>query len=182
LPLPPNHFLIKSRWTLKLKPGSKTRPPTYKARFVAKGFSQQVAGIDYNETEIYAPVVKHDFLRILLSIATTLDLKLVQLDVTTAFLYGDFDEELNVQQPESFILSGKEKLVCRFLKSLYGLKQAHRKWNEKFYRFLVLFGLTRSTTDPCIYYCVYDNSNDLVLIKLWVDDFHIASKSKAKAL
>lgn len=76
VPLPPNQSLIKSRWTFKLKPGSKTRPPTYKARFVAKGFSQ-VAGIDYNETEIYAPVVKHDSLRILLSIAAALDLELM---------------------------------------------------------------------------------------------------------
>ncbi len=116
-----------------------------------------MAGIDYNETEIYAPVVKHDSLRILLSIAATLDLKLVQLDVKTAFLYGDFDEELYVQQPEGFIQPGKEKFVCRFLKFLYGLKQAHRKWNEKFDRFLVLFGLTRSTNDPCIYYCVCDD-------------------------
>lgn len=76
VPLPPNQSLIKSRWTFKLKPGSKTRPPTYKARLVAKGFSQ-VAGIDYNETEIYAPVVKHDSLRILLSIAAALDLELM---------------------------------------------------------------------------------------------------------
>lgn len=93
--LPPNRSLIKSRWTFKIKPGARNSKPIYKARFVAKGFSQ-VAGIDYTEAEIYAPVVKHDSLRILLSIAASLNLELIQLDVKTAFLYGDLDEELYV--------------------------------------------------------------------------------------
>lgn len=57
--LPRNSSLIKSRWTFKMKPGYKNQEDIYKARFVAKDFSQ-VAGIDYNESEIYAPVVKHD--------------------------------------------------------------------------------------------------------------------------
>jgi hypothetical protein len=67
-----------------------------------------VAGLNYNETEIYAPVVEHDSLLILLSIAAALDLKLVQLDVTTAFFYGDFNEELYVQQLEGFIQPRKK--------------------------------------------------------------------------
>jgi hypothetical protein len=141
-----------------------------------------LAGIDYNETKIYAPVVKQDSLRILLSIVTALVLKLIQLEVTTAFLYGYLDEELYVQLPEGFIEPGKEKIVCRLLKHLYGLKQAPRKSNEKLDCFLVLYGLTRSTADPCIYFCVCDDPNDLVVIGIWVDDCLTASKSKAKAL
>ena len=179
--LPPNRSLIESRWTFKIKPGYKNKAKIYKARFVAKGFSQ-VAGIDYNETEIYAPVVKHDSLRILLSIAAALDLELMALDVKTAFLYGELDEELYVRQAEGFVQPGKENYVYRLLKPLYGLKQAPRKWNEKFNSFLVMFGLIRSTADPCIYYHVGDDPNDFIVIGIWVDDGLIASKSKSKAL
>jgi hypothetical protein len=141
-----------------------------------------VAGIDYNETKIYAPVVKHDSLRILLFIATALVLELMQLEVTTAFLYGYLDEELYVQLPKGFIKPGKEKIFRRLLIPLYGLKEAPRKLNEKFDCFVVLFGLTRSTADPCMYFCFCDDPNDLVVIGLWVDDCLTASKSKAKAL
>ena len=179
--LPPNRSLIESRWTFKIKPGYKNKAKIYKARFVAKGFSQ-VAGIDYNEAEIYAPVVKHDSLRILLSIAAALDLELMTLDVKTAFLYGELDEELYVRQAEGFVQPGKENYVYRLLKPLYGLKQAPRKWNEKFDSFLVMFGLTRSTADPCIYYHVGEDPNDFIIIGIWVDDGLIASKSKSKAL
>lgn len=138
MPLPENSSLIKSRWTFKIKPGYNNKEKIYKAIFVAKGFSQ-VAGVDFDETRVYAPVVKHDSLRILLSLAAAYDLELLQMDVKTAFLYGDLDEELYVQQPEGFIQPGNEDLVCRLIKPLYGLKQAPRKWNEKFNEFFLLF-------------------------------------------
>ena len=90
---------------------------------MAKGFSQ-VPGVDYNEAEVFAPVIKHDSLRLLLAITAALNLELHQVDVKTAFLYGDLEEELNVQQPEGFIYTGKDKYVCHLLRPLYGLKQA----------------------------------------------------------
>ena len=179
--LPPNRSLIESRWTFKIKPGTKTREKIYKARFVAKGFSQ-VPGVDYNEAELFAPVVKHDSLRLLLAITAALDLELFQLDVKTAFLYGDLDEELYLQQPEGFIQKGKEKYVCRLLRPLYGLKQAPRKWNEKFDHFLTLFGLVRSAADPCIYYYIGEDPDDLAILGLWVDDGILATKTKRRAL
>ena len=73
VPLPPNRSLIDSRWTFKIKPGRQHQAKIYKARFVAKGFSQ-VAGVDYTETEIYAPVVKLDSLRILLRLCLPIGL------------------------------------------------------------------------------------------------------------
>lgn len=179
--LPPNRSLIKSRWTFRIKPGYQTTAKIYKARFVAKGFSQ-VPGTDYTAAEIYAPVVKYDSLRVLLSLAAALDLELWQLDVKTAFLYGDLDEELFLQQPEGFVLPGQEQLVCHLLKPIYGLKQAPRKWNEKFSSFLKLFGLTQSSADPCIYFRTGDDLNDFVMIGIWVDDGLIACKSASTAL
>lgn len=179
--LPRGKALIKGRWTFRLKPGFNGKAPVYKARFVAKGYSQ-VPGVDYTESEIYAPVVKHGSLRVLLSIATALDLELYQMDVTAAFLYGDLKEELYVQQPEGFINKEKPHMVCKLLKPLYGLKQAPRQWNLKFDSFLQRFGLTRSTSDPCIYFTSNENPSEFLALGLWVDDAIIASKSKAAAL
>ncbi len=96
---------------IKFKPGYGQQEDIYKAHFVAKGFSK-VPGLDFNEDEIYSPVINHDSLRIILSIAASLDLELHQLDIKTAFLYGDLEEELYVQQPEGFVKPREENLVC----------------------------------------------------------------------
>ena len=178
--LPPRHSLIRSRWNYKFKPGYDEREGICKARFVAKGFSQE-PGQDYVEGKIYSPIVKHDSPRVLISIAASLNLELHQLDVKTAFLYGDLDEEFYVQQPEGFIQPGEEHLVCRLHKPLYGLKQSPQKWNEKFDSFLIQFGLSRSTADPCIYFSRSEDSDDFIMLGIWVDDGLIASKSTTKA-
>ena len=104
-----------------------------------------------------------------------------QVDVKTAFLYGDLDEKLYVQQQEGFIQPGKGKQVCGLLRPLYGLKQASRKWNEKFHHFLSLFGLTRSVADPCIYYFIGDDPEDFAIVRLWVDGGILATKTTTKA-
>jgi hypothetical protein len=98
----------------------------------------------------------------------------------TAFLYGDLEEELYVQQPEDFVKPREENLVFRHHKPLYGLRQSPRKWNEKFDSFLTKFGLVRSDVDPCIYYSRSDNPNDFIVIGIWVDDGLIASRSTTK--
>ena len=88
-----------------------------------KGFAQK-EGIDYNK--IFSPVVKHTSIRILLSIVATHNLELEQLDVKTSFLHGNLEEEIYMVHLEGFKEPGKEKLVCRLMKSLYGLKQSPR--------------------------------------------------------
>ena len=90
-----------------------------KARLVVKGCNQK-KGIDFDE--IFSPVVKMTSIRTVLGLAASLDLELEQLDVKTAFLHGDLHEEIYMEQPEGFEEKGKEKLVCRLKKSLYGLK------------------------------------------------------------
>ena len=97
----------------------------FKARLVVKGYSQR-KGIDY--AEIFSPVVKLTSIRILLSIVASENLHLEQMDVKTAFLHGDLDKEINMQQPEGFVVPGKEHMVCKLTRSLYGLKQAPRQW------------------------------------------------------
>ncbi|XP_060210715.1 uncharacterized protein LOC132637677 [Lycium barbarum] len=95
----------------------------YKARLVAKGFCQK-EGIDYNE--IFSPVVKHSSVRLFLALAAYYDLKLHQLDVKTVFLHGELEEVIFMNQPEGFLIEGKEDQVCQLNKSLYGLKQSPR--------------------------------------------------------
>ncbi|KAH9699247.1 hypothetical protein KPL71_024272 [Citrus sinensis] len=84
--------------------------PRYKARLVAKGFAQK-EGIDYNE--VFSPVVKHTSIRILLALVAEYELELAQLDVKTAFLHGDLEEEIYMIQPCGFKVAGKENHVCR---------------------------------------------------------------------
>nr|GEX85121.1 retrovirus-related Pol polyprotein from transposon TNT 1-94 [Tanacetum cinerariifolium] len=67
-------------------------------------------------------------IRVVLGLAASLDLEVEQMDVKTAFLHGDLDKEINMEQPEGYQVKGKEDYVCRLQKSLYGLKQAPRQW------------------------------------------------------
>lgn len=123
VPLPQGRSAIGCRWTYKLKHGADGTIQRYKARFVAKGYSQR-PGLDFIET--YAPVVKLDSFRAILSIAAHRDFDMIQLNVKTAFIYGEVTEELYVSQPEGFVIAGQESLVCRLYKGLYGLKQSSR--------------------------------------------------------
>ena len=93
----------------------------YKARLVVKGFKQK-EGLDYFDT--YFPVIRITSIRMLIALAAVYDLQIHQMDVKTAFLNGDLQEEIYMEQPEGFVVPGKVNKVCKFIKSLYGLKQA----------------------------------------------------------
>ena len=119
----------------------------YKSRLVVKGFEQK-KGIDFDE--IISPVVKMTSIRTILSIAASLDLEVEKLDVKTAFLHGDLEEEIYMEQPEGFEVSVKKHMVCKLNKSLYGLKQAPRQWYKKFDSFMKSQTYTKTYSDPCV--------------------------------
>lgn len=169
-PLPEGRTVIQNKWVFNIKPGYKNTPPRFKARLVAKGFTQEY-GVDYEET--FAPVLKNSALRVVFGLIASLDLETVLLDVKTAFLYGELEEEIYMSQPEGFLVPGRELEVCRLIKSLYGLKQAPRAWNKRFNDFLVTFGLVRSTADPCIYY--HHQKEEFTILAIFVDDGLICS-------
>ena len=127
--LPPGCKPIGCKWIFKRKRNTDGSLLTFKARLVAKGFKQK-EGIDYFET--YAPVARITSIRVLFALASIYDLYIHQMDVKTAFLNRDLDEEVYMEQPEGFVLPENEKKVCRLVKSLYGLKQAPKQWHEKF--------------------------------------------------
>ncbi|RLM60992.1 retrotransposon protein, putative, Ty1-copia subclass [Panicum miliaceum] len=120
VPLPEKKKIVRCKWIFKRKEGlSPSEPPKFKVRLVAKGYSQ-IPGVDYND--IFSPVVKHSSVRTFFSIVASHDFELEQLDVKTAFLHGELEEDIYMDQPEGFIVSGKEKFVCKLKRSLYGLK------------------------------------------------------------
>ncbi|GFW87114.1 retrovirus-related Pol polyprotein from transposon TNT 1-94 [Trichonephila clavipes] len=140
----------------------------YKARLVARGFSQY-QGIDYSET--YSPVTKLGTIRTVLSIAAEERMHLTQFDVSTTFLYGDLEETIFMKQPEGF-KDGSGR-VCKLKRSLYGLKQSPRCWNKCFGQFLTDLGFKASEADPCLY--IRERKGRKLLIVLYVDDGLIAA-------
>ncbi|KAL9268540.1 Retrovirus-related Pol polyprotein from transposon TNT 1-94-like protein, partial [Drosera capensis] len=144
----------------------------HKARLVVKGFGQK-QGIDFEE--IFSPVVKMTSIRAVLGLVAGLDLELEQLDVKTAFLHGDLEEEIYMVQPEGFEVKGKEHKVCKLRKSLYGLKQASRQWYKKFDSFMTSHGYQRFKADPCVYFKRFSNGKFLILL-LYVDDMLVTGQ------
>ena len=116
---------------------------------VAKGYSQ-VEGIDFGD--IFSLVAKLTSIIFLLSLSKTFDLEVEKMDVKTTFLHGDLDEEIYMKQPEGFIVKGKNELVCKLKKFLYGLKQSPRMWYQKFDIDMHGLGYVRSKVDHCVYY------------------------------
>lgn len=160
--LPKGRTAISNKWVFKLKRKADGSIDKYKARLVARGFSQK-AGFDYNET--YAPVAKLVTLKTLLSIANQDDMHIHQMDVKSAFLNGELSEDIYMQLPDGF---GQQNKVCKLNKALYGLKQASRAWNEKFNKFMIRIGFKRSESDKCLYTKEHGGVKCFVL--LYVDD------------
>ena len=104
------------------------------------------------------------------------DLELEWVDVKTAFLHGELEEEIYMDQPEGFIVPGKEKFVCKLKRSLYGLKQSPRQWYKRFDSFMIAHGFKRSTYDNCVYNKSVDGSP--IYLVLYVDDMLVTAKGK----
>ena len=169
-PLPKGRTAIGCKWTLKQKFKANGDIDRYKARLCAKGYTQK-SGIDYKET--FAPVAKFASIRTLLAIAAFYDLEIHQMDVKTAFLNGDLEEDIYMIQPEGFVVKGKEHLYCKLKKALYGLKQASRAWYEKMDQALIDIGFNRLQADACVY--MIRTKTVLTLISLYVDDLLLLS-------
>ena len=161
---------VGCKWVFKRKLENDGSLGSYKARLVAQGFSQK-AGEDFDET--FSPVARFESIRTVLSMAIQRNLKLHQMDVTAAFLNGKLDEDIYMQQPPGFVVEGKEDYVYKLNRSLYGLKQSPRCWNDSLDSFLKQLGFVASKSDSCIYTRV---SNGLLcIVAVYVDDFIIAS-------
>lgn len=166
--LPPGNKPLGYKWIFKKKMKADGSIDKYKARLVAKGYKQK-EGLDYFDT--YSPVTRITSIRTLIAIAAIYNLEIHQMDVKTAFLNGDLEEEIYMEQPEGFIVPGKEKKVCRLVKSLYGLKQAPKQWHQKFDEIMLSNGFKINECDKCVY--TKSTQHGYVIVCLYVDDMLI---------
>ena len=155
---PKGRKVIKNRWVFDLKPDGRK-----KARLVAKGFSQ-VEGIDYDE--IFSPVVRFETVRMMIALAALKDWHISGLDVKTAFLYGELDEELYMEQPEGFKDPKNKNKVMRLKKAIYGLKQAALAWWKALDKSMATLSCTRLVSDSGIFV----NKEKTIVIIVYVDD------------
>ena len=173
-PLPLGKKAVGGRWVYTLKSDT-DGSEKYKARFVAKGYSQK-QGIDYEET--FAPTADMTTVRVIMQKAVQEDLVLHQMDVKTAYLHAPIDCEVYLEQPEGYEKKSKtgEKLVCKLEKSLYGLKQSGRNWNSLLHAYLTENGFEQNPADNCLY--TREKQNEKVFLIVWVDDLIIAANNE----
>ena len=170
--LPEGRSAVGCKWVFKVKCNGKGKVERFKSRLVAKGYSQ-TQGIDFEET--FAPVVRFSSIRSLLAFAVQKDMIVHQMDVVTAFLNGELDDEIYMQQPEGYKVSGKENLVCKLKKSLYGLKQAPRCWNRALKAFMTGVGFAESNADPCVFVRIDQHTT---IAAVYVDDLILLADLK----
>lgn len=174
--LPKGKRALTNKWVYRVKQEEHSSRPRYKARLVVKGFNQR-KGIDFDE--IFSPVVKMSSIRVVLGLAASLDLEVEQMDVKTAFLHGELEEEIYMEQPEGFEVKGKEDYVCKLKKSLYGLKQAPRQWYKKFESVMGEQGYRKTTSDHCVFFQKFSDG-DFIILLLYVDDMLIIGKNASR--
>src|SRR6266540_1600875 len=159
---PSGHCPIGLKWVFKLKRESSGAIVKHKARLVAKGYVQQ-PGIDFEE--VFAPVARRGW-------------SLHHMDVKSAFLNGDLQEEVYVVQPPGFVITGKEHKVLRLHKALYGLRQPPQAWYAKLDATLEALGFTWSDSEHAVY--VRGQGTARLLVGVYVDDLIITGSDESE--
>ncbi|KAJ9551322.1 LOW QUALITY PROTEIN: hypothetical protein OSB04_015367 [Centaurea solstitialis] len=169
--LPHGHKPIVLKWVFKLKKDAKGNITKHKARLVAKGYVQR-KGVDFDE--VFAPVARLETIRVLLALAAKEGWLVHHLDVKSAFLNGDLQEEVYVTQPDGFVIAGKEHMVYKLKKALYGLRQAPRAWNIKLDKTLKELGFQKCPQEQAVYKS--QNQKSLLIVGVYVDDLIVQVK------
>ncbi|CAI7799186.1 unnamed protein product [Closterium sp. NIES-54] len=166
--------IISGMWIFRVKrpPGS---PPVFKARYVARGFSQR-QGVDYFQT--FSPTPKMTTLRVLLHVAAQRDYELHSLDFSTAFLQGSLHEEIWLHRPPGFTGSFPPGTQWSLRRPVYGLRQAPREWHDTLRTTLAALGFAPSTADPSLFLCS-DTSLPPFYVLVYVHDLVFATADTA---
>ncbi|KAD3067893.1 hypothetical protein E3N88_35773 [Mikania micrantha] len=170
VPLPQGKCAIGTKWVFRNKTDENGQIIKNKARLVVQGFSQE-EGIDYDET--FAPVARLEAIRLFLAYAALHKLKVFQMDVKSAFLYGKIKEEVYVCQPPGFEDNKHPDWVYKLDKALYGLKQAPRAWYDTLSTFLLQNNFTRGSIDKTLF--IKKVGQHKLLVQIYVDDIIFAS-------
>ncbi|CAI7883824.1 unnamed protein product [Closterium sp. NIES-54] len=171
---PPGANIVSGMWIFRVKrpPGS---PPVFKARYVARGFSQR-QGVDYFQT--FSPTPKMTTLRVLLHVAAQRDYELHSLDFSTAFLQGSLHEEIWLRRPPGFTGSFPPGTQWSLRRPVYGLRQAPREWHDTLRTTLAALGFAPSTADPSLFLRT-DTSLPPFYVLMYVDDLVFATADTA---
>ncbi|KAE8261460.1 hypothetical protein A4X09_0g7660, partial [Tilletia walkeri] len=170
--LPAGRTAVSSRWIYKRKTNSEGQIVKYKARVVARGFSQK-PGLDYEET--HAPTPALTALRVFVAIAIRYSLVVHQMDVEAAFLNSEIDVELYMEPPEGFEMP-KGCNTLRIRRGLYGFKQSARLWWKAAHEFIISMGFEQLATEWCIY--VRKGKDGPTYLLLYVDDMLVAGPNQ----
>lgn len=170
IPLPLDKNIVDCRWVFIIRNDASGNPFKYKARLVARGFSQEYLQ-DYDET--FAPVARITTFRFVVAFANQYNLLIHQMDVKTAFLNGYLKEEIFMKIPEG--IEAPENYVCRLNKALYGLKQSARCWFQRFDEVLRKHCFVNSPADRCLYFLDKGHITRNIYLILYVDDLIIVT-------
>lgn len=170
---PVNKCIIRGMWIFrkKLKGDGSC---IFKARFVALG-NRQVEGLDYGDT--FAPTGKPTSLRLLVAMASIHGWDIHQMDAVTAFLNGILEEEIYIEQPEGYVIEGQEGKMLRLNRSLYGLKQSPKIWQDDVQEYLVSIGFVQCQIDHCTYIRTDNNLQKFTAVYVHVDDLAITGNN-----
>ena len=171
--LPDGKKSVSCRWVYTIKCKEDGSLDRYKARLVARGYTQTY-GIDYQET--FAPVAKINTIRILISLAVNLDWPLNQYDIKNAFLHGDLREEIYMDLPPGYGSTRDSRKVCKLKKALYGLKQSPRAWFGKFTLAMKTLGYRQCNGEHTLFYKHASRGLVTILI-VYVDDIIITGNN-----
>lgn len=163
--LPKGRKAIKCKWVYIVKRDENGDVEWYKVRLVAKGFTQ-VQGIDYEET--FAPVARLESWQYLIALATLSDWEIHQIDFDCAYLNGELDEELYMEQPEGFVTDAGK--VCCLCKAIYGLKQAGRTWFLTLRACLEDLGFVCRESGDVSIFVSRQRGGALIILVVYVDD------------
>ena len=160
-----NVHVIGTKWIFKNKTDEDGEIIRNKFWLVAQGYTQ-AEGVDFDES--FAPIARLESIRILMSIACTMNFKLYQMDVKCTFLNGYLNEEVFVEQPKVFQDPHFPDHVLRLKKTLYGLKEAPRAWSDRLTHYLLDRGFKRGYADRTLF--VKNDENYLLVAQVYVDD------------
>jgi len=171
---PPGVTPITCRWVYDIKRNKDGSIEKFKARLVVHGY-KQVAGIDFNKT--FSSTTQIRTFRLILALATELDLDITQYDVSNAFLNGFLEEPVFMEYPPGYKPEEKDRVV-KLIKALYGLKQASRVWQETLYACLKQLDLIPCKSESGVLHCKSPDGK-ICIVFCWVDDLGICCNDKA---
>lgn len=163
--LPLGAKVIGVKWVYKTKFNEKGEVDKFKARLVAKGYHQK-HGVDFHE--VFAPVARWDTIRSILALAAERNWSVFQLDVKSAFLHGELNEDVYVEQPKGFEVEDETNKVYKLKKALYGLKQAPRAWYSRIEGYFMKEKFEKAYCEHTLF--VKKEENNILIVSLYVDD------------